>query len=327
MSRKQLEELELNLAEIRKNRWLDKRLAYVLASSFVENDEGTFDYDVYQAMKQGLKSKLGAFHLLQGPIMDALIVLLMANDKTTEHDLDKVLGAYDILIEAGFKRSSGTYYAALMICLSDLDPVMVATRGQAIFQAIREDHPWITSTDDASGAVMLAIQPRFAQRTVEEIADIVEGYYQDLRQSTFSKFADLQYAAACCANYFIEYDPQYVQAVNNVVTDLKAVDFRIDQVLYTPVVTLAFLSENQPIAYRQIGENAQMLKERGHLRFDRSTRQLLAVSLYTSQALRQAQRETAQQLDALTVSLMIIQEQMAVAAATTALIASSAGNN
>lgn len=327
MSRKQLEELEVHFAEIWKNRWLDKRLAYVLACSFVGNEEA-FDYDVFQAMKQGLKRKLGTFHLLQGPIMDTLIGLLMANDKTTDNDLENLLVGYDLLVEAGFKRSSGTYYAALMLSLSGLDPVMVATRGQAIFQAIREDHPWITSTDDASGAVMLALQSDFARRPVEEIAAMVEDYYQGLRESSFSKFADLQYAAASCANYFNRYDPQYVAAINSVVVGLKAVDFHIDHLLYTPIVTLAYLSEKHPVAYRQIAENDQMLKTRGHLRFDRSMRQLLAVSLYTMQELREAQKGTAQQLDALTVSLMIMQEQMAVAAATTAVIVSStAGNN
>lgn len=326
MSETQVSQLQKNYEAIRQNAWLDKRLIYILARSFVDNPQ-QFDYSTYKALKKSLKEKLGAFHLLQAPISDAIVILLMANKKTDESDLEALLANYQLLLEYHFKRSSYTYFAAFLMLLSTGDQSLTAQRGQDIYQAIRQDHPWITTAEDAPMALTLALQPYLNKQEPLAIAATTESYYQNLKKAGFNKYTDLQYAAACCTNYFGSYQESAIQQIAATIDGLKAIDFTINHAMYIAIVSLAFVGQSKPVDFQQIKANEQLIKERGKLRFDRSIRQLLAINLYTSQELHDQENRFSDQMDALNISLMIIQEQVAATAAITAAVVTSSSSN
>lgn len=325
MSQQQIEELQLNFQAIKQNRWLDKRLAYVLARSFVGTRQ-RFDPQQYEYLKKMIKRKLGMFHLLQSPLLDAVVTLMMVNGKTSEADVNDFLDDYHRLIDYGFSRSGFTYFAAFLLTLTPEDKNEAAQRGQKIYQAVKADHPFLTSNEDAPMAMLLALQPYLLPQTPAEIAEVTEAYYQNLRRAGFSRFSDLQYAAACCTNYFGAYYEDVIVRINEILQELRRNGFTVNYAMYISIVTLAYVSLTEKIDYSEILQNERVIKENGQLRFDRGVRQLLAISLYNGKMLRQGQTQTADQIDALNISLMILQEQAAIIAATTTVIVSSSSN-
>lgn len=325
MSQQQVTELQQNFQAIKQNRWVDKRLAYVLARSFVGSRQH-FDGEQFVRLKQLLKSKLGFFHLLQAPLLDAVVTMMMVNGKTTEGDVVDFLNDYQRLVDAGFHRSGFTYFAAFLLTLSPEDKTQAAMRGQQIYQEIKGQHPFLTSSEDAPMAILLALQPYLLKKTPREIAAVTESYYQNLRRAGFSRFADLQYGAACCTNYFGSYQEGIIQRISEILQQLRNHGFSITSSMYISIVTLAYVSLTEPVDYQDILQNEALIKENGGLRFDRGVRQLLAISLYNGKMLRKGQTQTADQIDALNISLMILQEQAAIVAATTTAAVAASSN-
>lgn len=325
MSITQVHELQENYLAVSQNRWLDKRMAYMLARCFVGTKKH-FDFPRYKETKDRLKAKLGTFHLLQAPILDAIVTLMMVNEKTTDSDIDELLEDYQRLLAHGFARSSFTYFAALLVTLSVEDKDTAVSRAQKIFQAIKADHPWITSSEDTPLALILALQPYLNKQTPTEIADTMEQYYQGLKVAGFSLIADLQYAAASCTNYFGEYIEDVIPRIKENIQALKELGFSVNHTMYISIVTLTYVGLNKPIDFQQIKENEALIKAEASLRFNPQARQQLAIGLYTTHELHRGQSAEASQLDALSISIMILQEEVAMMAAMTAVMASSSTN-
>ncbi|MBC8845183.1 DUF4003 family protein, partial [Escherichia coli] len=67
----------------------------------------------YEINKE-FKRQLGMFTALNGNVRASLVGLLMASDNAKRDSVRQVISNYNTLIEAGFKRTEYTYFAAYL---------------------------------------------------------------------------------------------------------------------------------------------------------------------------------------------------------------------
>lgn len=135
------------------------------------------DIDRLEAAKALIKEKTGIFSSFRGTVKPPVACMLSLRDDPSAM-MEETLFCYDALKQ----RFWGSEYLALVaFLLADMtEPGEAAEkveRGRAIYERMKKEHPFLTSSEDSVFAVLMAFSPR----TDDELVDDMEACYQTLR--------------------------------------------------------------------------------------------------------------------------------------------------
>lgn len=137
----------------------------------------TADPEKLQQCKEIIKSQTGVFSNFRGNLRPALAAMLAAGERP-EEKMSMAFENYRIL-KQDFWGSE--YLALAAFLLTDIaNPYQVeekAGRGKAIYQRMKKEHPFLTSSEDSVFAVMMA----FSEKTDDELIEDMEACYQALK--------------------------------------------------------------------------------------------------------------------------------------------------
>lgn len=162
-------------------RWENSYL-YPLAASIYTSKGQTVQEEKLRFCNDLLKSRTGMFSNFRGTSRLALLALLAVSD-SPKGKLEKSLEIYDSLKQMFFS-SSYLPVASMMIAeLAEEEEIPnVISRTRHIYDLMKREHPFLTSSEDSPFAALLAL----SDRPVEDLIQEMEYCYQILKPSFFS---------------------------------------------------------------------------------------------------------------------------------------------
>lgn len=321
--------LEKNVELIRRSKakWLDKRVQYMLARAFVSS-QTTFNEEKYERLDTALKKETGFFSQLGQPVRGSIVGLMMANDQASESKAKEIADIYQAIRDGGFKSSPFTYFGAYLLLFADKqDRAAFITKGQAVYQEIKNNHPFLTGPEDGPMALSIVMQDTLKNESATAIVNLMERYYEGLREIGFHRQNELQFAAATAAMVAPTFSPELLRRVEQVVQEIKALGIRFQPIHYNVIVMLAFASLNGKASIAvDLPIYLDEMEAHTKLKFQKTFRQTLALSLYVGDAISSLSTEAVNAL-ALNLTLMLIQEEMVMIAATTTMVVASSSND
>ncbi len=137
----------------------------------------TADLEALQRCKEIINSQTGILSNFRGSLRPALAAMLAASDRP-EEKMSQALENYRIL-KQDFWGSE--YLALAAFLLTDIAPAAEveekARRGKEIYQRMKKEHPFLTSSEDSVFAVMMA----FSEKTDDALIEDMEACYQGLK--------------------------------------------------------------------------------------------------------------------------------------------------
>ncbi|WP_086313029.1 hypothetical protein A5821_000606 [Enterococcus sp. 7F3_DIV0205] len=325
MNRAQVVELlQVNYQAIKegKGKWFDKRVAYMIARSFVSKDRRFSDTD-YRSMEETLQSELTFFNVLGQPMRGMLVGMLLANGKTKELDIHILIADYHRLRDAGFYLSSYSYFSAYLLqFVETAEKEFVVRRGREIFEELKKHHYFLTGAEDGAIAISLSQQTELEHLSAKQVGDLVESYYQALNNYGFRKSNHLQFAAATAAMLTGSFSHDLLDRMDYLIDSLKRLGIRSKPEFYNSIVTLAFLDSLKGVDFLALGDYLDLLEEKTNLLFYKDFRQSMALGLLINEEMHFLPSDNLT-VSALTITMMMAQEQAAVTAAIAASVSAA----
>ena len=158
---------------IHKGFWLENgSLAAIAASAFAEKGQAA-DVERLKECHKILKKKEGIFSEFRGN-SELIVSSKMALSSDPERYLEDVTGVYAKFQKGKVWGSSYRALAAMTICdvgkASEADAVIEKTN--EIMKGMNKTHPFLTSDEDTSFAVLLAISDKKTEDILEELEEI-----------------------------------------------------------------------------------------------------------------------------------------------------------
>ena len=175
---------------IHKDFWLENgSIAAIAAATFAEKDKSA-DIERLKECHKILKKKEGIFSEFRGN-SELIVSAKMALSSDPEKYLEDVTGIYKKFQKGKFWGSNYRALAAMTICdvgkASEADAIIEKTN--EILKGMTKVHPFLTSDEDTSFAVLLAI----SEKKTEDILEELEETYQNLKKK-FSLHDDAVYS-------------------------------------------------------------------------------------------------------------------------------------
>ena len=160
------EQFILNRDLVKKTRKMcDIYLPPVCAHLFCTQGK-TVDEERLKACLELIKQKTGVFSNFRGT-MEMAFACILALAEEPEAALENALSAYDLL-KKEFMASPYLPLAAFLL-KDETDMAGYIARGREIYQTMRKEHPFLTSTEDSVFAVMMAFSDKDNQNLIEEM--------------------------------------------------------------------------------------------------------------------------------------------------------------
>lgn len=170
--------------------FLDHDLIKVVAASFFTEKDKTADVDQLKDCKKLIRKKQGIFSEIRGN-NELIIAAKMAASGNPEGYLDKLIDVYGEFQKGKILGSSYRVLAAASICdtgrASEAESLVEKT--YEIMKGMRKDHPFLTTDEDTSFAVLLAMK----DKSTEEILAELEEIYQLIKKN-FAFHEDAAYS-------------------------------------------------------------------------------------------------------------------------------------
>lgn len=171
-------------------KWENDSLVSVCASMLM-GSERTVDCARLKECKTMLKEQTGVFSNFRGNV-EMSVVSMMAMSENPGMKLSRTMEYYKALKE----QFSGSEYLVLAaaILADSVEPEnigRVAARAKNIYKLMKEEHPFLTSSEDSVSAVMMAVSDKIDDRM---LIGETERIYQDLK-TVFSSGNDVQAVA------------------------------------------------------------------------------------------------------------------------------------
>jgi len=126
----------------------------------------TADEERLKACRKLIKEKTGVFSNFRG-VMEMAFACMLALEEEPEVALDNALSAYTLLKKA-FTTSQYLPLAAFLL-KDEADMAGIIARGREIYQTMRKEHPFLTSTEDSVFAVLMAFSDKDNATLIEEM--------------------------------------------------------------------------------------------------------------------------------------------------------------
>ena len=159
---------------IRQNeKWCSTYLPPVCAHLFCAQGK-VVDAERLKTCHDLLKERTGFFSNFRGT-METAFVCMLALEEDPGAALEKTLAAYELLKKEFF---TSQYLSLAAYLLKDEDDLAgVVARGRRIYEAMRKEHPFLTSSEDSVFAAMLAR----SEKDDRELIDDMEACYAPLK--------------------------------------------------------------------------------------------------------------------------------------------------
>lgn len=182
---------------------VDKRISIAVTNFYLAQGQ-TFPSAQHQEASKTIKKSEGIFSPLQTHLhhIAAAYLTLGAEDSAT--GLKILNEKQQHLNEAGFRKSSYTYLAALL-----MNEEEEAAAAKELYDAMKEHHKFLTSNEDIPYAVLLARQGG----DISERAETMNAYYKELREHGFYMGNELQWLSQVMTFHSAVYDPKVVGRV------------------------------------------------------------------------------------------------------------------
>ncbi len=215
-SSRELCELFINNRDVVKKVFsMENGYFYPVCAALITEKRRTADSERLKECRAILKSKTGVFSSFRGAAVTSIITML-ALDENPESRLDRAIAFYKELKEHFY---SSEYLPVAAMMLSDtVEPENypeVSLRARKIYDLMKSEHPFLTSSEDSVFAVMLALSSLSDDEVVRE----TETCYNALRERFKSRnavqslshvlalYSDSAYTAADrCRNTIALYD-------------------------------------------------------------------------------------------------------------------------
>ena len=278
----------------------------------------TADAEQLEACKALIREKTGIFSNFRGVVRPPVACMLAVRDNPSAM-LEETLACYELLKQ----RFWGSSYLALVaFLLADMTGPGEASekvlRGRALYDRMKKEHPFLTSSEDSVFAVLMA----FSEKTDDELIADMEGCYTLLRKR-FPGGDALQSVShvLSLAGGTPEQKTGRLEALYNAVREAGGKYGK-----YHELATLAAVSittqDVKAVAADMLDVDAFLAQQKGYgfLGIDRKTRMMHAAMIVSDEAMPRDDVNTA----ALTGTISIIAAQQA---AMCAIIASSAASS
>lgn len=298
-------------------RWENDLVRHLLALTYAMKGKD-LNPEPIKEMKDYIKQTTGLFSPFRGHMMFALSGLLCANSNTPQRQFDQMLKHQQVLKDVGFKHS--TYLPTALYALSSVyegpNVASYAEKAMAIYQEMKQNHPFLTSGDDYALAILLA--------STDHRPDLLEDYYQALNRRGFSKSNGLQMLSHVMAfsDKGVTDAADQCERINN---HLKANKLKVYSDYYPSIGLISLLSNTQDHLMGDLVEVTTYLRgQKGYKWLGKGMNLLIASAIISSEYIKENSQDTVVDTTiSISIQAIIAAQQAAMIAAITASTAAS----
>lgn len=301
---------------------VDARVLMLISSMYVVRKK-ELDVERFKEIAEYMKKKKGVFSALNGAQVYVGAATLDIRFDDPEDKYHEWMEVYDQLVNNSFQRGSFTYISALLV----LDIKKEADsrndlieRAKRVFDLMKKDHMFLTSSSDYPIAVLLAASPEEEGPLMVKIEEL----YRNLHDKGFKKSNELQMLSHILALRNNEETDILVKHAMDVVVTLEAQEKKVRPVHYPEVGIMALAEEKEKLAdfIVRIEKTLNDSKEfKWHKKMNFTIAVQLSVSEYAEEA---AITQTAVQTS---LESILQAQQAAMTGAMVGAIASGSSNN
>ena len=214
---------------------VDRKIVLAIASTFVASGKN-FDAVQYKNILQEMKKQSSWMSPLRTTLGYSIAANLMEQGDAEEAVKD-LLTNVNVLKEAKFRSGNFSYIGAQFLTE---DKNAHAHAARALFDAIRNHHPFLTSYEDIPYVVLLSSP----SDDVELRAETMNRYYKELRTYNFNAGNELQWLSQVLTFLSPQFDRQLVPNVVTIRDTLKKQNVKVKAMHYPLLGFLAILNLN-----------------------------------------------------------------------------------
>lgn len=187
--RKKCELLTGNTLTINNRFRLEDNQMCIAAGLIFTSADREADAEKLTECRKILKQQTNIFSKLRS-MTEIVVISKMALSENPENYLNEVLRVYKMLRKAGFEDSSYLVQASLLICdLGVRDECdEIALKAKEILKCLNRNHPILTSEEDISSAILLAVSYKNVDTVIRDFEEGYE-YFTDQYKLRVSKNA------------------------------------------------------------------------------------------------------------------------------------------
>ena len=303
------------------NNTINTRLGALLYA--MENREA--DVDAINRCRKIIKDNTGVFSQFKDTT-NFMSSVMMALQAEPEVMFKSILNVYDAMKQEGFHASPYLVLAAISIALQS-DPYnyqKVIVSAKNYYDAMKEEHKFITSSDDYGFAALLAMTDKPVEQAVREM----ESCYRILKGEFFS--ANAVQALSHVLTFSEEEAYTKCMRVSSLNSALKKRKCKIGTGIELSFLGVtALLKEDSEKLADEIVEVRDYLKGRkgfGGWSISNTERTMFAVAVVCDEYLTNTKRSTMESILTRSVTGIILAQQMAVMAASSGAAAAAAAS-
>lgn len=295
----------------------DKKILMMIASLYAMNKKD-FQYERYFKIAEEIKKSAGYFSYMKSESRYTAAAILDVNYDDPESKVSSLFELYENMIKEKFNRGIFSYVAAtvLLKIAGDRDYHSLIVKAKEIYNAMKKEHPFLTSAEDYPLAVLLASE--FS----EDVIQRTEYFYDQLNQNGFYKGNNLQFLSHILS-LNDEDDGALLSRTIHVFDAFKEKGLKQKATHYPVMGMLALLPEEE-LNMEDITDVYERFNREKHFKWQKDINLILAVSFFVKDKLKQPNLT---ETSLYTTIETIMQAQQAAMAGSIAAAAAASSNN
>lgn len=297
----------------------DNRLLMAMASLYVMNDKA-LDTNHLLEIAENIKKRAKMFSAMRSQSRFSTAAFLDTNFDNPIEQIENLFQYYHMFKQEKFQSGVFTYIAASIIVKNqdkEVDPREIISKTKNIYQGMKKEHPFLTSTSDYPLATLLAYEQH------PDIVRKIEMFYDGLSKNGFKKGNDLQFISHILALSRNETENTIISRSMQIFDQFKKIGIK-PKSLYYPVIGMLALLPQNILDMQEIYEIYDKLNHEKYFKWQKDTNLIMAASFFAKDKLEHSHiAETS----IYTTIEMIIQAQQAVMIAVIASISVSSSSN
>ncbi|MBS4218085.1 DUF4003 domain-containing protein [Bacillus sp. FJAT-49711] len=296
----------------------DSKMLMMIAALYAMNRKN-FQFDRFFTIAEKIKSRAGYFSYMRSESRYTAAAILEVNYDDPESKVSSLFELYEEMIKEKFNRGIFTYVSAsvLLQIAGDHDYHSLILKARETYDAMKKEHPFLTSAEDYPLSVLLASEKS------EDIIQRNEYFYNKLNQNGFYKGNNLQFLSHILSLNNEEPETSILSRAIFVFDSFKDKGIK-QKVMYYPVMGMLALLPEDEINMDIITSVFDRLNQEKHFKWQKDINLILAVSFYVKDKLKQpGLTETSLYT---TIETILQAQQAAMAASVAAAGAASSSN-
>ncbi|MBS4198565.1 DUF4003 domain-containing protein [Bacillus sp. FJAT-49732] len=296
----------------------DKKILMMIASLYAMNKKD-FQIERFLKIADEIKDRSGYFSYMRSESRYTAAAILDVNYDDPETKVSSLFEIYEDMIKEKFSRGIFTYIAAsvLLKITVDLDYHSLIVKGKETYNAMKKEHPFLTSSEDYPLAVLLASENR------ENVIQRSEYFYDQLNQNGFYKGNNLQFISHILSLNNEESEKDLLNRTVYVFDSFKEKGIK-PKATYYPTMGMLALLPNEELDMEIITDVYDRFNQEKHFKWQKDINLILAVSFYVKDKLKQPNLT---ETSLYTTMETILQAQQAAMAGSVAAAAAASSNH